>query len=90
MVRKSPVPVPSDYTVHIPAEINERLERCRDSVGVALRARLQTVAVAAGNSSAASRQGTPMRFYVSENVRMEYKVDAEAQTVSVVGLRTDH
>jgi len=90
MVRRTSAPVPSDFTVHIPAEINERLDRCRDSVGIAMRARLQNVAAAAGKTPAASRLGTPMRFYVAENVRIDYTVDTEAQTVSVIGLRTDH
>jgi hypothetical protein len=55
-----------------------------------MRARLQTVAVAAGKNPPASRLGTPMRFYVAENVRIDYTVDTEAQTVSVLALRTDH
>jgi len=91
MVRRTtPVLVPSDFTVHIPAEIEERLDKCRDSVGVAMRARLQTVAVAAGKSPVAPQLGTPMRFYVAENVRIDYTVDVEAQTVSVLGLRAEH
>ena len=90
MVRRTPAPAPSDFTVHIPDEINERLDRCRDSVGIAMRARLQTVALAASKSPVEPRLGTPLRFYVAENVRIDYKVDTEALQVSVVSLRTDH
>ncbi len=90
MVRKAPAVASSEFTIHIPTELEERLDKCRDSVGVAMRARLQTVADAAAKVPEAPQMGNPLRFYVAENVRMDYKVDPQAQTVSVLGLRTEN
>jgi hypothetical protein len=88
MVRRTPVLVPSEFTVLIPAEIEERLDQCRDSVGEAMRARLKTVAASAGKNPALTPAGPPQRFYVAENMRIDYQIDNEKQTVSVLGLRT--
>jgi mRNA-degrading endonuclease RelE of RelBE toxin-antitoxin system len=83
-----------EYGFHISAEIEKRMRRCRAPIRVAIRKRLDEIAISAATlagkggrrAKASARKGPALRFYVYEGYRIAYQLDPESRKVVVLDL----
>jgi mRNA-degrading endonuclease RelE of RelBE toxin-antitoxin system len=80
----------AEYALKFSKETERRLLRCRAAVRVAIRGRLESIALAAAKPSRRSKQAgpnePPMRFYVYEGYRVVYQVDEATRRIIVLDL----
>lgn len=83
----------SGYTLGFSQETESRLRRCRASLRTAIRERLQTIALEAGQAGVrpkmvgrAGRKEPPLRFYVYDGYRVVYQVDDQTRRVVILDL----
>ncbi len=80
----------SEYGLHIPDELAQRMLRCRAPVRDAIRERLRQIAIGAGKArqrvKAVAPREPPLRFYVYEGYKIAYQLDAADRRVVVLDI----
>jgi hypothetical protein len=86
--------VNTEYGLHMSADIEKQMLRCRAPVRAAINQHLREIAAGAGKAKTKpkpknkvlSRKEPPLRFYVYEGYRIVYHLDAPSRRVVVSNL----